>query len=189
MSQVIISSEGNLLMRNFPSPTVATPQLRSDWSFRFPGNHFRPRAQPATRKGETAAAAAAFLLLQAGKVRVGDGVGVGISSSASARVIAVALLLLLLLFFSCDLNSYFLSSWHKFEAKFALDSPGMSCRVFGVRCELCLLWLVRWTLSRAGCVSCAVAVLLFSCSAMALSFFVASSTQSATVAAGGGSQR
>lgn len=60
MSQVIISSEGNLLMRNFPSPTVATPQLRSDWSFRFPGNHFRPRAQPATRKGETAAAAAAF---------------------------------------------------------------------------------------------------------------------------------
>lgn len=58
MSQVIISSEGNLLMRNFPSPTVATPQLRSDWSFRFPGNHFRPRAQPATRKGETAAAAA-----------------------------------------------------------------------------------------------------------------------------------
>lgn len=95
MSQVIISSEGNLLMRNFPSPTVATPQLRSDWSFRFPGNHFRPRAQPAMRKGETAAAAAAFLLLQAGKVRV----GVGISSSASARVIAVALLLLLLLFF------------------------------------------------------------------------------------------
>lgn len=129
-----------------------------------------------------------FLLLQAGKVRVGDGVGVGISSSASARVIAAALLLLLL-FFSCDLNSYFLSSWHKFEAKFALDSPGVSCRVFGVRCELCLLWLVRWTLSRAGCVSCAVAVLLFSCSAMALSFFVASSTQSATVAAGGGSQR
>lgn len=58
MSQVIISSEGNLLMRNFPSPTVATPQLRSDWSFCFPGNHFRPRAQPATRKGETAAAAA-----------------------------------------------------------------------------------------------------------------------------------
>lgn len=97
MSQVIISSEGNLLMRNFPSPTVATPQLRSDWSFRFPGNHFRPGARSQRRaKGKLP-----LLLLhrQAGKVRVGVGVGISSSSSSSpsGRDIAVAVTVLLLL--------------------------------------------------------------------------------------------
>lgn len=151
-------------MRNFPLASVATPQLRCDWSPRFPGNHFRPDAQAVA--GNALSLCMGKLLRCCSRSRQ----LVIVIAIAIGRVIAVAfLVVVVLLLFSCDLNFYFLSSWHKFPSKVPIDlgrlhvGTGAGCLAFGAYKDMLAQWLLRFGLAPkwTSAERAAAAVLIF----------------------------